>query len=108
MNSDVLVDKGIKFKTEAEAFGASSGAVSLTNITQTEDCVGEALRGQGNGKGQLKFTLNSDGLVNEGIDFKAEAEASDASCGAVLLTNIMHIEGCIGDALRGRAQARAS
>ncbi len=45
MNSDGLVYKGIEFKAEAEAFDASSGAVLPTNIMQTEDCVGDALRG---------------------------------------------------------------
>ncbi len=50
----------------------------LTNIVQTEDCMGDALRGQGQGKGQLKLTLNSDGLVYKGIESKSEAEAFDA------------------------------
>ncbi len=53
---------------------------------------------------QLKFTLNSDGLVNKGIEFKAEAEAFDASSGAALLTNIMQTEGCMDDALRGQGK----
>ena len=34
-------------KAEAETFDASSGAVSLTDIMQTGDCMGEAFRGQG-------------------------------------------------------------
>ncbi len=79
--------KVIDCKAEAEPFAASSGAVSLTDIMQTEDCMGAALRGQGKGKGQLKLTFNSDGiLVNQVIDFKAGAEAVDASSGAVSLT----------------------
>ena len=63
--------------------------------------MGEALRGQGKGKGQLKLTLNSDGiLVTKVIDFKAEAEAFDVSSGAAALTEAMPC-GC-------RARARAS
>ena len=62
MNSDGLVNKGIEVKAEAEAFDASSGAALLTNLLQTEDGVGDALRGQG----QLKLTLNSDIVVNKG------------------------------------------
>jgi hypothetical protein len=47
---------------------------------QTEECMGDALRGQGRGKSQLKLALNSDGmLVNKGIDFKTEAEAFEAT-----------------------------
>ncbi len=42
------------------------------------------------------------------IEFKAEAESCGASSGAVLLTNNMRTEGCVGGALRGRAGARAS
>ncbi len=101
MNSVVLVDKGIELKAEAEAFYASSGAVLLTNFMQTDDCMGDALRGQSKGKSQLKFTLNSNGLVNNGIEFKAEADAFDASSGAVSLTNNMQTDDCVGDAFRG-------
>ncbi len=67
--------------------------------------MGDALRGQGKGKGQLKLILNSDGiLVKKVIDFKAEAEAFDASSGAVSLTNIMQTEDCLGEALRGQGK----
>ncbi len=109
LNSDGLVKKGIEFKAGAEAFDVTSGAVLLTIIMQTEDCMGDALRGQGKGKGkgQLKFTLNSDGLVNEGIELKAEAEAFDGSSDAMLITNIMQTEGCMGDALWGQGKGKS-
>ncbi len=45
MKTDGLVSKGSELKSEAESFDASSGAVLPTNIMQTEDCVGDALRG---------------------------------------------------------------
>ena len=32
-------------------------------IVQTEDCMGDALRGQGEGKSQLKLALHSDGML---------------------------------------------
>ncbi len=53
---------------------------------------------------RLKFTLTSGAFVSKGIGFKAEAEAFDASSGAVLLTNIMQTEDCVGDALQGAVQ----
>ncbi len=58
-----MEQKVIDCMVQAVAFDASSTAVLLTNIMQAEDCMGEALRGQGEGKGQLKCILNSDGLV---------------------------------------------
>ncbi len=77
MNSDGLVNEGIQFKAEAEAFDASSGAVLLTNNMQTEGCVGDDLRGQGKDLCQLELTLN--GMLVKKVDFKAEAESFDAS-----------------------------
>ncbi len=103
LSSDgILVKKVIDFTAEAEAFDALSAAVSLTDIMQTGDCMGEALRGQGKGKGQLELTLNSDGiLVKKVIDFKAEAFA-----GAVSLTDIMQTEVCRDDALRRHGKVK--
>ncbi len=79
--------------------------MSLTDITQTGDCMGEALREQGKCKGRLKLTLNSDGvLAKQVIDFKIEAEAFDASPGAASLTNIAQTGDCVGDDLRGQGE----
>ncbi len=69
-----------------------------------------ALRGQGEGKSQLKVTLNSDGLaskiVKKGIVCEADAEIFDTSPGAV--PQNMQTDDCVGDALRrqGRAPAK--
>ncbi len=90
LNSDGLAKKIVKEvsdrEAEVEIFVASPGPVPQT--MQTADCVGDALRGQGKGRSQLKLTLNSDGLVNkivqEVTEFEAEAEIFDASPGAVL------------------------
>ncbi len=111
LNSDTaLANKGIHFKSEAEAFDASNGAVLPTNIMQTEDCVGHALRGQGKGKGkgQLRFSRNCDGMqVNRGIDFEAEAEAFDSSSGAGLPTIIRQTEQMQPQQAAGRHSRRA-
>jgi hypothetical protein len=90
-------------KAEAAAFDASSSAVLLTNVMQSEVCMGDALRGHCAEPSQLKLALNSVGIfVKCVIDVKAEAAAFDASSGAVLLKNIMQSEDCMGDALRGQ------
>ncbi len=49
--------KVIDCKAEAEAFDASPDAVPLTHIEQTDDCMGDALRGQGAEPNQLRLTL---------------------------------------------------
>ena len=69
---------------EAEAFEASSGAVSRTRNMQTGDCTGDAWREQGTDPSQLKLTLNSDGACG----FSAPGWGS-------MKLKICHDESCI-------------
>ncbi len=56
-----IAQKDIDCKAEAEAFDASSGAVSRTCNLQTGDCMGDASREQGTVPSQLQLTVDSDG-----------------------------------------------